>query len=104
MRVAIAKIPLLETRLAHAVLPLKFKPLSSSLSVTLPSIPADALAMLPADLLATVIQRSSTIPSPLSLQLSKTASALLPPLIKLKELAIAASLTLNISSSDRDAL
>ena len=104
MRVAIAKIPQLETRLAHAVLPLKFKLLSSSLSVTLPSIPADALAMLPVDLPATVIQRSSTIPSLLSLQLLKTASALLPPLIKLRELAIAAFLTLSISSSDRDAL
>jgi hypothetical protein len=74
MRVAIAKITLLETRLAHAVLPLKFKPLSSSLSVTLPSIPADALAMLPEDLPATVIQRSSTIPSPLSLQLLNSES------------------------------
>jgi hypothetical protein len=101
MMVAIVKTPLLETRLAHAVLPQRFKPLSSSLSVTPASTPADALAMLLEDYLATVIQRSSTIPSPLSLQLLKIASALLPPLIKLRELAIAAFLTLSISSSDR---
>jgi len=104
MMVAIVKIPLLETRLAHAVLPLKFKPLSSSLSVTLPSTPADASPMLLEELPATVIQRSSTIPSLVSLQLLKIASALLPPLIKLRELAIAAFLTHSISSSDRVAL
>ena len=102
--VAIAKTTRLETRLAHAVLPLKFKPLSSSLSVTLLSTPADAPTMLLEDLTAIAIQRSSTIPSPLSLQLLRIASALLPPLIKLRELAIAAFLTLNINSSDRDAL
>ena len=86
------------------MLPQKFKPLSFSLSVTLPSIPADAPAMLMEDLPATAIQRSSTLPSPLSLQLLKIASAHLPPLIKLRELAIAAFLTLSISSSDRLAL
>ena len=97
------KIQPLETRLAHAVLPQKFKLLSSSLSVTLPSIPADASVMLLEDSPATAIQRSSTLPSPLSLQLLKIATALLPPLIKLRELAIAAFLTLSINSSDRDA-
>jgi hypothetical protein len=101
MMVAIVKIPLLETRLAHAVLPQKFKPLSSSLIVTLPSIPADAMPMLMEELPATVIRRSSTLPSTLSLQLLKIASAHLPPLIKLRELAIAAFLILSISSSDR---